>query len=75
MPGASSAEPREPEWELYDLAADPAELENVADDPAYAGVRAELAQHLATLQAELGDHPYTGPDAPRPDFRPKHPNG
>ncbi|MDJ0952586.1 MAG: sulfatase [Acidimicrobiia bacterium] len=52
------------EWELFDLAADPHELRNVIDDPAYAAVRAELAAELARLQADLGDEPYPGAVAP-----------
>ena len=48
------------EWELYDLVADPLELTNVIDDPAYAEVRAELAAELARLQDEVGDEPYEG---------------
>ncbi len=59
-PGANG--PADPiEWELFDLVADPYELENVIDDPAYAEVRAELRAELARLQAEVGDTPY--PDA------------
>jgi N-acetylglucosamine-6-sulfatase len=37
------------EVELYDLTADPYELQNVAGDPAYAYIRAELAQRLWAL--------------------------
>ena len=51
----------EPEWELFDLVADPLELGNVIDDPAYREVRMELEAELARLQDELGDEPY--PDA------------
>jgi N-acetylglucosamine-6-sulfatase len=40
------------ETELYDLSADPFELDNVTDVPANAGVRAALAARLAALQAE-----------------------
>jgi arylsulfatase A-like enzyme len=47
-----------PEWELFDLGQDPAELRNVYGDPAYAAVRGELAAELARLQRELGDVPY-----------------
>ena len=38
--------------ELYDLSADPRQLSNVADDPAYAGARAEMAARLADLRAQ-----------------------
>jgi arylsulfatase A-like enzyme len=44
-----------PEWELFDLERDPRELTSVADDPAYATVRAELRNELQRLQAKLGD--------------------
>jgi arylsulfatase A-like enzyme len=47
-----------PEWELFDLQADPREMRNVADDPAYAAIRRELTDQLHRLQAELGDQPY-----------------
>ncbi|MFD1717064.1 sulfatase [Georgenia deserti] len=50
-----------PEWELYDLAEDPEELNNVAHDPAYAEVRAELERRLAEEQAAVGDEPYELP--------------
>lgn len=53
-PGASE-QTYPPEWELYDLVADPAELVNVADDPAYAPVRAELEQELSRLQELYAD--------------------
>jgi hypothetical protein len=56
------------EDELYDLVADPAQLHNVADDPACAEIRAELEWELARLQEELGDRPYAGPDTPHPDW-------
>jgi arylsulfatase A-like enzyme len=47
------------EWELYDLVADPFEVRNVIDDPAYAAVALELRAELARLQHELGDQPVT----------------
>ncbi|MCO8273515.1 sulfatase [Actinoplanes sp. TRM 88003] len=53
-----------PEWELYDLREDPAELHNVYDDPAYATVRAELTVAMWNEQARLGDQPH--PSQPRP---------
>ena len=37
------------EVELYDLAVDPAQLENKADDSSYAGTRARLAERLNEL--------------------------
>ena len=40
-----------PREELHDLVFDPAEAANVADDPAYAEVRAELAERLERLDA------------------------
>jgi arylsulfatase A-like enzyme len=52
------------EWELYDLLEDPHELRNVADDPAYAAVRAELETALWREQARVGDAPH--PSQPRP---------
>ena len=56
------------EYELYDLANDPAELRNVADDPTYADIRADLEAELARLQEEFGAQPYVGPDTPRLDW-------
>jgi len=52
------------EWELYDLEADPHELRNVVDDPAYRQVRDDLARRLWDEQARLGDVPH--PSQPRP---------
>ncbi|MEM7697260.1 MAG: sulfatase [Verrucomicrobiota bacterium] len=43
---------KRPEFELYDLSKDPFEATNVADDPAYADIVAELkAELLAELEA------------------------
>lgn len=64
IPGSSGAVMPE-EIELYDNIADPQQLTNIADDPAAAGVREELAALLARLQEELGDAPYEGPGTPR----------
>jgi arylsulfatase A-like enzyme len=41
--------------ELYDLAADPAELGNLFDDDAHVAVRARLLHQLARWQARLTD--------------------
>ena len=46
------------EWELYDLEADPAEMRNVADDPAYADIRAALTVAMLAEQERLGDTPH-----------------
>ena len=48
----------EPEWELFDLATDPYELNNIVDDPANADLVAELKAELHRLQAEVGDERY-----------------
>ena len=57
QPGAN--EPVDPpEWELFDLETDPAELHNVIADPAYRDVARELAAELDRLQLELGDEPH-----------------
>ena len=55
--GAAGAldEPTPPEWELFDLQKDPAEMNNVYDDPAYAGVVNELKAELRRLRKELED--------------------
>jgi len=42
-------------WELYDLQKDPRELNNVYDDPAYAGTVKELKAELARLRKACGD--------------------
>jgi arylsulfatase A-like enzyme len=44
------------EWELYDLLNDPNELRNVADDPAYAKIRADLAIELERLRKQYADN-------------------
>ena len=69
VPGASDAI-FPSEWELFDLVADPTEVRNVADDPAYADVRAELEVKLADYQGHYADEPYVGPDTPRPEWGP-----
>ncbi|MDO6416156.1 sulfatase [Sphingomonas sp. BIUV-7] len=44
-----------PAEELYDLARDPNELTNVADNPAYASIKAALAGRLRAMRAETKD--------------------
>ena len=65
-----------PEWELYDLRVDPNELCNVADEPRYETVRAELTIELARLQAQYGDQPHDRqPHDPQPhDPQPHDPS-
>ncbi|MFH0841890.1 MAG: sulfatase [Bacteroidota bacterium] len=43
------------EWELYDRQADPLEMKNVYDDPAYASVRKNLHKRLEKVMLEYGD--------------------
>jgi arylsulfatase A-like enzyme len=52
-----------PEWELFDLAADPAELCNVSGQPGFRVVTKELVAELAALRAAVGDD-----DFPVPSF-------
>ena len=46
---------KRPAEELYDLKQDPEQLENVAADPKYAGVRKQLADRLTELLRATGD--------------------
>ncbi|SDG89989.1 sulfatase family protein [Alloyangia pacifica] len=57
--GQLGARPGEipPEWELFDCEQDPMELMNVAADPAYAEVFADLLAKLDAKQAAIGDIP------------------
>ena len=56
VPGCSD-ERYPAEWELYDLAEDPQQLRNIADDPAYASVRAGLERRLWCAQAAVEHAP------------------
>jgi len=44
-----------PGWELYDLVKDPFEVNNVYDNPEYAGVISALKKQLAGLRKKYGD--------------------
>ncbi|MFZ3565913.1 sulfatase family protein [Streptomyces sp. BH097] len=50
-----------PEWELFDLEADPHELRSVYHDPEHRAIREQLTRELARVQEELGDTPYERP--------------
>ncbi len=47
-----------PEWELYDLEADPFEIENIYQRPEGARLIGELEAELARLQSAVGDEPH-----------------
>ncbi|WP_167131295.1 sulfatase family protein [Paramicrobacterium chengjingii] len=55
-----------PEWELYDLEADPDETNNVYDKSAYFQIREQLKADMWREQALLGDAPH--PSQPRPEL-------
>ncbi|MDR0543360.1 MAG: sulfatase [Dysgonamonadaceae bacterium] len=44
-----------PEWELYDLKTDPAEMRNLYDDPKYAKLIKKLKKELLKLKEKYGD--------------------
>ncbi len=46
---------KRPKYELYDLKKDPHETKNVADDPAYASVKADLEKKLMGILRSTGD--------------------
>lgn len=43
------------EWEMYDMKADPQEMNNVYNDPAYAAKRSEMHELLEQVQKEYQD--------------------
>lgn len=47
--------PSKPEYELYDMEKDPHQLHNLADDPAFSGVKADLSARLFAWQKEVKD--------------------
>lgn len=53
-----------PEWELYDLQADPTEVRNVYDDPEYLEIREDLKAQMWREQARLGDAPHPSQPVP-----------
>jgi arylsulfatase A-like enzyme len=60
--GAAGAvdKPTPPEWELFDLAKDPHEMNNVYSDPLYAGSVRQLKAEMDRLQKKFGDTPWRG---------------
>ena len=46
------------EWELFDLVADPLEVDNRYGQPGTEATTAELRTELARLQAAVGDTPF-----------------
>ncbi|WP_426186516.1 sulfatase family protein [Microbacterium sp. TWP3-1-2b2] len=63
LPGSSGLT-YPPEWEMYDLAADPEEMHNVYLDPDYRERREELKVQLWKLQADLSDVPHHSQPVP-----------
>lgn len=53
----------QPEWELFDLVADPAEMHNKIDDASCRQVAVELRDELARQQALVGDTPHAAAQA------------
>ena len=51
---------KRPSLELYDLKKDPGQLNNVADDPAYGQIVADLQQKLETALLNRGDPRISG---------------
>jgi N-acetylglucosamine-6-sulfatase len=51
----TEAEPTPPGWELYDLARDPHEMDNVYGDPAYREVKERLKTLLFEKKRAIGD--------------------
>ncbi|MFI3321651.1 MAG: sulfatase [Rikenellaceae bacterium] len=47
--------PTKPEYELFDLNKDPHEIKNLADDPSYAKIKAELIKELTKWQKMVND--------------------
>jgi arylsulfatase A-like enzyme len=54
--------PTQPYFELYDLANDPLEMNNLYGNEDYAGIQAELKARLLELKAEIGDTDEDYPD-------------
>ena len=55
---ATIDESKPKEWELFDLVADPYEMNSVYGRTEYANVQASLTAELARLQGVVGDEPF-----------------
>jgi arylsulfatase A-like enzyme len=55
MAGANQRYHVEPEWELYDLQNDPAEMHNIYKDPKNKNLIAQLKKELLQLKEKYGD--------------------
>lgn len=51
----SHDKPLTPEWELYDLQSDPAEMHNIYKDPSNEGLIKELKNKLLELKTQYDD--------------------
>ncbi|MEM7384539.1 MAG: sulfatase [Verrucomicrobiota bacterium] len=58
--GMTRYEPTPPQWEFYDLSADPRELSNRYEDPAYGKRVSALKGRLERLMKEVGDREAPG---------------
>jgi N-sulfoglucosamine sulfohydrolase len=73
---------KRPAEELYDVRRDPDEVMNLADQPAYAEIKAQLSAQLLKTLTDAGDPrvvgdgkkfdrpPFTGDDDPKPNRKP-----
>ena len=56
------------QWELYDLASDPVEMDNLYDDPNYSSLVTDLKNEMIRLQTDLEDNPED--DGSKPNIGP-----
>jgi N-acetylglucosamine-6-sulfatase len=53
--GFTDYEPTPPEWEMFDLAKDPEEMNNIYGNVEYAEIQDSLKQQLKQLQLDTND--------------------